>query len=121
MIIKEEAKPVYWLPSEQLCFNPSVPEQVDGLLHKYGPEGVYATAHVLMRAACDDMDIGVPGGIREKLTAGLSCRFACEPVRVPYALWRVSSTLELLIDDTNSVERLSDPSPSYGEDGDLVG
>jgi hypothetical protein len=55
--VTEECSPVSRLPKEVVSFNPSVAESVDMLLFKYGPEGVYEMAQVLLKAACDDMDI----------------------------------------------------------------
>lgn len=45
-----------YLPDETASFNPSNADEIDALLHKYGPEGVYEMAQVLMRAAEKDMD-----------------------------------------------------------------
>lgn len=47
------------LPNEVVYFNPSEPKSVDRLIYKHGPESVYEIAQVLIKAACDDMDIAV--------------------------------------------------------------
>jgi len=51
------------LPTEVISFNPSEAEDIDSLLRKYGPEGAYEIAQVLMKAAFEDVDYANrPGG-----------------------------------------------------------
>lgn len=44
-----------WLPCEVVSFDPSNAESVDRLLSKFGPEGLYEIARVLMQAADNDI------------------------------------------------------------------
>jgi hypothetical protein len=63
--VTEECSPVSRLPKEVVSFNPSVAESADMLLFKYGPEGVYEMAQVLLKAACDDM--GIPQQLYDQI------------------------------------------------------
>ena len=47
---------ISWLPDEVVSFNPSMSEDVDGLLKRYGTEGLFEIAYVLEHAAASDMD-----------------------------------------------------------------
>jgi len=48
-----------FLPDEVVSFNPSNADEVDSLLCKYGPEGAYEIAQVLIKAATEDVDTAV--------------------------------------------------------------
>lgn len=51
---KRQTERTNWLPNETISFNPSEDDDVDKLLHKYGPEGVYEIAEKLKKVAIDD-------------------------------------------------------------------
>jgi hypothetical protein len=59
MCVKPECKSVSRLPNEAVCFNPSNEDEVEALLQRFGPEGVWEIAQVLQKAALDDMDVGM--------------------------------------------------------------
>lgn len=45
-----------WLHSEKITFNPSKDEDIDALLSRFGPEGLYAIADRLKEAASADVE-----------------------------------------------------------------
>lgn len=56
MCINPECASISRLPREIIAFNPSNANDIEMLLHKFGPEGVFEIAQILLKAANDDIN-----------------------------------------------------------------